>query len=177
VSNRHDACQKSRPKPRSSFIAGASSRSLCSPWLGRRCCGRRRQRRSPRSIAAGLAPSTAKAARRSEVEAERSMAAQSAPAPSLCHALTNCPGGPNLTFESVVLMRFRARPGRTPTSSFKALDSWIRRQDDADRKRSRWACTAPCCRPERHRAHDRPTAANARIKRFAPILPLNRRLP
>ena len=38
-------------------------------------------------------------------------------------------------------MRFRARPGRTPTSSFKALDSWIRRQDDADRKRSRWACT------------------------------------
>src|ERR1700686_4919238 len=31
--------KKSRPKPRSSFIAGASSRSLCSPWLGRRCCG------------------------------------------------------------------------------------------------------------------------------------------
>jgi hypothetical protein len=27
-------------------------------------------------------------------------------------------------------MRFRARPGRTPMSSFKALDSWIRRQDD-----------------------------------------------
>jgi len=26
----------------------------------------------------------------------------------------------------------------------------------ADRKRSQWACTFQCCRPERHRAHDRP---------------------
>jgi hypothetical protein len=103
-------------------MLAAAARRCC----GRRRDGRRRQGRSPRSIAAGPAlPPLG-----SPAEAGRSMAALSTPAPSLCHALTNCLGGPNLTFESEMPMRFRARLGRTPMSSFKALDSWIRRQDD-----------------------------------------------